>query len=100
MEFDLDGMLFDWLEDKAAENLEEHGVSFEEAAEVFFDRQVLRIPDLRHSTPFEKRWTAIGLAFGGDVLRVTYKHLEGGKIHIISARMASPREENLYDQRR
>jgi len=100
MDFELDGRRFNWFEDKEAENLEDHGVTFEDAAEVFFDRKAMHVPDHRHSTPFEKRRTAIGQAFGGDVLRVTYKALQDGRIHIISARMTSPWEEDLYDQRR
>lgn len=33
----LEGVEFEWDTNKAESNLEKHGVSFEEAAEVFFD---------------------------------------------------------------
>jgi uncharacterized protein len=31
------GVEFEWDESKARDNLEKHGVTFEEAAEIFFD---------------------------------------------------------------
>lgn len=33
----LQGMEFEWDENKAAANIQKHGVTFEEAAEVFLD---------------------------------------------------------------
>jgi uncharacterized DUF497 family protein len=33
----LQGVEFEWDADKARSNVEKHGVTFEEAAEVFFD---------------------------------------------------------------
>jgi uncharacterized DUF497 family protein len=39
------GLLFEWDRDKARSNFKKHGVSFEEACEVFFD------PLLRCGTP-------------------------------------------------
>jgi uncharacterized DUF497 family protein len=35
--YQLQGVAFEWDADKAQSNLEKHGVTFEEAAEVFFD---------------------------------------------------------------
>jgi uncharacterized protein len=98
MDYEIDELGFNWLDEKAADNVENHGVSFQEAAEVFLDRRALHFQDVRHSTPLEKRWTAIGASFGGDILRVTYKRLSSGIIHIISARFASGFEEEWYDE--
>ncbi|HEX8639168.1 MAG TPA: hypothetical protein VF692_13955 [Pyrinomonadaceae bacterium] len=36
--FELEGVEFEWDKEKYAVNLWKHGVKFEEAAEVFFDR--------------------------------------------------------------
>ena len=36
--FQLQGVKFEWNKEKYAMNLRKHGVKFEEAAEVFFDR--------------------------------------------------------------
>ena len=33
----LQGVEFEWDESKARDNIEKHGVTFEEAAEIFFD---------------------------------------------------------------
>ena len=35
--YQLQGVLFEWDENKARSNIQKHGVTFEEAAEVFFD---------------------------------------------------------------
>jgi uncharacterized protein len=35
--YQLQGVLFEWDETKAQTNIQKHGVTFEEAAEVFFD---------------------------------------------------------------
>ncbi|WP_337907216.1 BrnT family toxin [Iningainema tapete] len=35
--YQLQGTEFEWDENKAQSNVEKHGVTFEEAAEVFFD---------------------------------------------------------------
>ena len=35
--YQLQGVAFEWNADKAQSNIEKHGVTFEEAAEVFFD---------------------------------------------------------------
>jgi uncharacterized DUF497 family protein len=35
--YQLQGIAFAWDADKARSNIEKHGVTFEEAAEVFFD---------------------------------------------------------------
>jgi len=40
---------FEWDPAKAASNLEKHGVSFTEAATVFFDPLSLTVPDPEHS---------------------------------------------------
>jgi uncharacterized protein len=35
--YSLQGIAFEWDEQKAQTNLKKHGITFEEAAEVFFD---------------------------------------------------------------
>ena len=37
--FELNGIEFEWSEEKYAVNLRKHGVKFEDSAEVFFDPQ-------------------------------------------------------------
>ncbi len=65
-------LLFEWDEQKAGQNLEKHGVSFEEAATVFNDPL--------HSTD-EERFVIIGAATASAS----------------SAREATPRERRSYE---
>ena len=54
-------MRFDWDPNKAAVNLQKHGVSFEEAATVFDDIDALRIYDPDHSET-EDRFILLGMS--------------------------------------
>jgi uncharacterized DUF497 family protein len=55
---------FEWDDVKAAENLDKHGVSFEEAATVWDDPLARELPDEAHSWD-EDRWHLIGWSAGG-----------------------------------
>jgi uncharacterized DUF497 family protein len=46
---------FEWDENKNINNQKKHGISFEEAAYVFSDRENISIPDIEHSEK-EDRW--------------------------------------------
>ena len=56
----LQGVTFEWDEDKARANVEKHGVTFEEAAEAFFDPFLSRVmPQSRVKTEifsWDIRW--------------------------------------------
>jgi uncharacterized DUF497 family protein len=52
---------FEWDVEKAESNLQKHGVSFEEAATVFFDPLSLTISDPLHSDD-EGRFVTTGLS--------------------------------------
>ena len=85
-------MEFEWDEEKAALNLEKHGISFETAARVFDDPEYLEIYDLTHSND-EDRYIVIGKV--DDVLFVVYTEREE-RIRLISARVANVVERNQY----
>ena len=51
---------FEWNPKKAETNFKKHGVSFEEAASVFFDPLSLTVPDPLHSGE-ENRFIITGL---------------------------------------
>jgi uncharacterized DUF497 family protein len=55
-------MNLEWDDEKAAENERKHGVTFEEAAEVFTDPQALEWFDAGHSTEGEGRFIRLGLS--------------------------------------
>ena len=91
--------MFTWDLRKAKINLGKHGVSFEEAATVFFDRDGLEWEDLAHSDR-ETRLKRLGISIGGRILIVVYtvRRTPDGKeaIRIISARQASRKERQAY----
>lgn len=85
---------FEWNSDKNALNKIKHGISFEEILPVFDDPFFLERYDYRHSDLCEDRMIGIGLVNGNIV--VTTVFTERKRIRIISARLASPYEENVY----
>ncbi|MCC5641577.1 BrnT family toxin [Nostoc sp. CHAB 5824] len=90
-------MEFEWNPDKAALNLEKHGISFPEAATVFNDPLSVTFPDLDHSIG-ESRYMIIGVSRFGQLLVVA--HIDRGeKVRIISARKATHQEKKFYEQR-
>lgn len=89
-------MEFEWNPDKAAQNLEKHGVSFQEAATVFNDPLSMTFPDPDHSIG-ESRYVIIGLSRFGQLLVVAHTD-RGEKVRIISARKATRQERRFYEQ--
>lgn len=86
---------FEWDTKKAAANLQRHGVSFVEAATVFFDPLSLTVPDPLHSAA-EDRFVITGLTNQRRCLVVVHSD-RSDKIRIISARLASSSERKKYE---
>jgi len=87
---------FEWDPAKAAENLANHGVSFEEAATVFRDTLSQTGQDPDHSVG-EERFVTFGVSTSGRLLVVAHTE-RGDTIRIISARPARPGERNIYEE--
>ena len=87
-------MKFEWDCAKNETNIIKHGVSFEQASEVFADGNALDIFDDIHSE-LEERFITIGLIPSGPVL-VVWTELADDAIRIISARRTSKREMRRY----
>ena len=87
---------FVWDEDKAQTNLQDHRVTFEEAATVFLDPLASTIPDPDHSLG-EARYLTIGLSSRGRLLVVSYTERQA-QIRLISARRATRRERRSYEE--
>jgi uncharacterized DUF497 family protein len=94
---------FEWDPAKNLSNQRKHGVSFEEAAQVFRDPLYLswkeRVQD------GEERWQAFGKVEGLPLLVVAHtirEELEDGSeiavVRIISARRAEPKERRRYEK--
>jgi len=92
---------FDWDSDKARENLREHGVSFPEAASVFYDPLAAAVEDQEHGFG-ERRFVTLGCSDIGRLLVVVHtgEELESNVIHvrIISARKVTQRERRHYEE--
>ena len=84
---------FEWDEDKAADNLVKHRVSFLTAAEVFTNEILERIDDREDYG--EVRWIALGRV-EAEVFRVVYTWRGDRLIRIISAQKASRDEREIY----
>lgn len=91
-------MEFEWDPEKADLNRAKHGVSFE-VAKLVFDDPLHR--SLVHEVHSEERWTTMGVVGGLVLLVVVHTvHERDGEetIRIISARKATSRERNNYEQ--
>ena len=73
---------FEWDEKKSEENLEKHGVSFDDAQHAFRDSNRLIIGDTLHSTD-EKRWFCVG-NIGTGIVTVRFT-MRGTRIRIFGA---------------
>lgn len=89
-------MIFEWDERKAAANLKKHKVAFEDAATVFRDPLATTYPDPDHSLS-EHREITVGHTLEGQLIFVAHCG-RGGKIRIISARLATAKERKQYEE--
>ena len=89
------GTTFVWDPAKAAQNLEKHGVTFEEAATVF-DDPLFVLQDASRND--QHRDAAIGFSSTGRLLTVVHIEVHDDSIHLISARRVSATEETIYAQ--
>jgi hypothetical protein len=87
---------FEWDAAKAQSNRIKHGVSFEEAATVFQDPLSVTIPDPLHSQE-EERLVIQGMSADQRLLVVVHTD-EGEAIRLISARLATRREQRDYEE--
>lgn len=89
---------FEWDPAKAASNRAKHGVPFEEAQTVFFNPLAVIFEDAIHSAD-EPREIIIGHSARQRVLLVGFTE-RGRCIRIVSARRATRKEQNDYEENR
>jgi uncharacterized protein len=89
-------MEFEWDDTKAAINLRKHGISFEEAKTLFDNPLALIFDDEAHSID-ERREIIIGHSQNSRLLLVSFTE-RSNVIRIISARLATRREREDYEQ--
>lgn len=89
----LQGTEFEWDDEKARANFDKHGVTFEEAAEVFFDPFHISGDVTRRA---EERSFMIGYSESQRLLLTVYTE-RVDVFRIISARPATRTERKLYE---
>jgi len=91
----LQGVEFEWDDQKAQLNITNHGVTFEEAAEVFFD-PFYQYGDASPSDTHEQRDFILGYSVAQRLLLVVYTERRE-RTRIISARPATRAERKFYE---
>ena len=89
-------MMFEWDQDKAKSNLRKHSVSFEEAITALLDPLSRTALDPDHSVN-EYRFVTFGISARQRLLVVSYTE-RGNCIRIVSARLATKRERQIYEE--
>lgn len=87
--------MFEWDEDKRQKTLEERGIDFLYAAQIF-EGDTVRIVDDRQDYG-ETRYLAVGTV-AGELFAVVYT-MRGDVIRLISARRARKKEYERYQNR-
>jgi uncharacterized DUF497 family protein len=86
---------FEWDPKKAASNLKDHGVAFDEASTVFGDILAMNMPDPDHSEG-EQRFLVLGMSNASRLVVVSYAE-RPPRTRIISARLATSQERRKYE---
>jgi uncharacterized DUF497 family protein len=89
-------MSFEWDVKKSASNLRKHGVGFEEASTALRDSFSATAHDPDHSED-EDRFVTLGISATGRLLAVAPTD-RGNNIRIISARLATKSERQIYEE--
>ena len=87
-------MKYQWDKNKAASNLQKHGIEFADAVSVFSDALAITILDNRFD---EERFVTIGTDVFGRVLVIVFTW-RSEDIRLISARLAERRERKQYEE--
>lgn len=93
-------MVITWDKNKNASNIKKHGISFDDAAEVFDDPLHISVLDKRFDY-FEERWITIGLSKKGTILVVGHLYsLTSGEetLRVITALKATKKERVQYEK--
>jgi len=94
VKYTLQSVVFEWDSQKAATNLRKHKVRFELACEAFFDPFVCYLDE--EIVGSELRERLVGLTTTWLLLYIVYA-MRGDVIRIISARMVTKEERDVYE---
>lgn len=93
--YQLQGITFEWAEQKARSNVEKHGITFEEAAEAFFD-PFYQMGDASPEDGVEERDFLLGYSQSSRLLLVVHAQRRE-RVRLISARLATRAERKIYE---
>ena len=88
----------EWDQNKAAANLQEHGVAFAEAATVLTDDHALTRED--QDSIDEQRFVSLGMSATGALLVVVFTHREPDVYRLISSWKANKPQRKQYEKSR
>ncbi len=88
---------FEWDQGNIDKSYQKHGITPNEAEEVFLDEDILLLEDIKHSKQ-EERFKAIGKITKGKMLLLVFT-IRRNRIRIISARVANKKERRLYEHK-
>ncbi len=92
----MNGIHFQWDQNKNLVNFKKHKINFEEAKTVFYDENARLITDSEHSNN-EERFIILGVSYKLRILVVVHTYNENDEIiRIISARKATKLESKYY----
>jgi len=88
---------FEWDEGNIDKSYKKHGITPNEAEEVFLDEHVLLVEDIKHSQ-IEKRFIAIGKTIQQKLLFAAFI-IRNSRIRTISVRRANNKERRQYEEK-
>lgn len=88
---------FEWDQWNLQKNESKHSVSRLEAESAFYDPRYRLFEDRRYSTLVERRYVLYGRSLESRVLMVGFT-MRRRRVRVITARPASRRERQIYDQ--
>jgi uncharacterized DUF497 family protein len=88
-------MQFEWDPEKARQNLNKHGITFDEAVTVLYDPLSATFDDPDHSSG-EQRYITVGFSSRNRLLFVAHTE-RGQNLRIISARLANAHERKRHE---
>lgn len=86
---------FEWDKGNIDKSFKKHGITNEEAEEVFVCSLTVLLEDEKHSG-IEKRYLLLGKSEEGKLLSVIFT-IRGRKVRVVSARPVSRKERRLYE---
>lgn len=93
---ELPNFTFEWDAGNSTKSFQKHGLSIDEAEEVFTRRKFIPLGEQYQPPSTERRFGVLGETKEGRVLFVAFT-FRAQRIRVISARAANEREQKIYE---